>query len=191
MASAALTTFAGYPGHWYGGGLLVVGPVDPTRLVQGIVTGVGFLGAGVIMREGPNIRGLTTAASIWASSAIGVLVGVGFYAAAMLLTLLSTALMMYGRRVEEQLPCRPAIAVVLTFAPGFTPSRERVAELAHARGYDFVNESLSISHAGGQATWKFAAVAEDRHRAAPIADVAGELSHFEGLAQFQLTPSRS
>ena len=83
MASAALTVFAGYPGFWWGGmeGMAHV-PVDPTRVVQGIVTGVGFLGAGVIMKEGLNISGLTTAASIWASSAIGVLVGIGFYGAA-------------------------------------------------------------------------------------------------------------
>ena len=56
---------------------------DPTRIIQGIVTGIGFLGAGVIMREGFNISGLTTAASIWTSSVIGILVGVGFYLAAM------------------------------------------------------------------------------------------------------------
>ena len=83
MASAALTILAGYPELWYGGHGGVLAPVDPTRIIQGVVTGIGFLGAGVIMREGFNISGLTTAASIWASSAIGILVGVGFYLAAM------------------------------------------------------------------------------------------------------------
>ena len=53
-----------------------------------MVTGIGFLCAGVIMKEGFNISGLTTAASLWGSSAIGVMVGIGFYGAAMLLTLL-------------------------------------------------------------------------------------------------------
>lgn len=79
MTSAALTVIAGYPTQWYGGHTLQVVAADPTRVVQGIVTGVGFLGAGVIMKDGLNISGLTTAASLWASSAIGVLVGVGFY----------------------------------------------------------------------------------------------------------------
>ena len=112
MASAALTVFAGYPDHWYGGGhATVLGVMDPTRVVQGIVTGVGFLGAGVIMKEGLNISGLTTAASIWASCAIGVLVGIGFYGAAILLALLSAALMMWGSRIEGNLPSRHAIAV--------------------------------------------------------------------------------
>jgi putative Mg2+ transporter-C (MgtC) family protein len=96
MASAALTVIVGYPNFWYGGHVSVAtAAADPTRVIQGIVTGVGFLGAGVIMKEGLNISGLTTAASIWASSAIGVLVGVGFYAAAILLTALSAACMMW------------------------------------------------------------------------------------------------
>src|SRR4249920_2217483 len=63
MASAALTVIAGYPGAWYGGQTAHAAGVDPTRVVQGIVTGIGFLGAGVIMKEGFNISGLTTAAS--------------------------------------------------------------------------------------------------------------------------------
>jgi putative Mg2+ transporter-C (MgtC) family protein len=53
--------------------------IDPTRMAQGIMTGIGFLGAGVIMREGLSVRGLTTAASIWITAGIGILVGIGFY----------------------------------------------------------------------------------------------------------------
>src|SRR5262249_45716487 len=47
---------------------------DPTRMAQGIMTGIGFLGAGVIFKEGLTVRGLTTAASIWITAAIGILV---------------------------------------------------------------------------------------------------------------------
>ncbi len=60
-------------------------------MAQGIMTGIGFLGAGVIVKEGLNVRGLTTAASIWITAAIGVLAGVGLYVpmvASVLLTLL-------------------------------------------------------------------------------------------------------
>ena len=48
-------------------------------MIQGIVTGIGFLGAGVIVKEGFTVRGLTTAASIWVASAIGVVIGAGSY----------------------------------------------------------------------------------------------------------------
>ena len=58
--------------------------IDPTRMAQGIMTGIGFLGAGVIFKEGLTVRGLTTAASIWITAAIGILVGIGFYFAAVL-----------------------------------------------------------------------------------------------------------
>src|SRR5258706_4228517 len=53
--------------------------LDPTRMAQGIMTGIGFLGAGVIFREGLSVRGLTTAASVWMTAAIGILAGLRFY----------------------------------------------------------------------------------------------------------------
>lgn len=56
--------------------------LDPTRMAQGIMTGIGFLGAGAIVKEGFAIRGLTTAASIWMIAAIGIMIGMGYYVAA-------------------------------------------------------------------------------------------------------------
>jgi hypothetical protein len=67
IASAALVVIVGYPGHWYGGHSNLVSAADPTRVIQEIVTGVGLLGAGVIVKQGFNISGLTTTASIWAA----------------------------------------------------------------------------------------------------------------------------
>lgn len=52
---------------------------DPSRIAGQIVTGIGFLGAGVIIREGANVQGLNTAATIWCSAAVGSLVGAGYY----------------------------------------------------------------------------------------------------------------
>lgn len=54
------------------------GPVDPTRVAAQVVSGIGFLGAGVILRDGLNIRGLTTAATLWCAAAVGSLSGAGF-----------------------------------------------------------------------------------------------------------------
>ena len=55
------------------------GPRDPARLAAQIVSGIGFLGAGAILKYGTSIRGLTTAASLWATSAVGIAVGTGLY----------------------------------------------------------------------------------------------------------------
>lgn len=52
---------------------------DPSRIVGQIVTGIGFLGAGVIFKEGADIKGLTTAATLWCAAAIGSLVGLGYW----------------------------------------------------------------------------------------------------------------
>ena len=57
---------------------------DPARLGAQVITGVGFLGAGTILREGPNVRGLTTAASIWAVACLGLAAGAGFYTVALM-----------------------------------------------------------------------------------------------------------
>jgi putative Mg2+ transporter-C (MgtC) family protein len=60
--------------------------VDPTRIAAQVVTGVGFLGAGSILRQGEEVRGLTTAASIWVAAAIGMAVGFGYYITAVVST---------------------------------------------------------------------------------------------------------
>src|SRR3982074_138146 len=67
------------------------GATDPTRIAAQIVTGVGFLGAGAILRQGSEVHGLTTAASIWIAAAIGMSVGFGFYFPAVVTTVLVLA----------------------------------------------------------------------------------------------------
>jgi len=80
-----------------------------------LLPALDFLGAGVIMKEGFNISGLTTAASIWASSAIGIMVGIGFYATAILLTFLSAGSMTFISRLEDGCHPVPAAVIVLLF----------------------------------------------------------------------------
>ena len=78
--------------------------VDPTRMAQGIMTGIGFLGAGVIMKEGLTVRGLTTAASIWMTASIGILLGIGFYFPAIVATLLTLGTLSLFRWIEAIIP---------------------------------------------------------------------------------------
>jgi len=190
-ASAAITIIAGYPHFWYGGQTAtLVGP-DPTRVIQGIVTGVGFLGAGVIMRDGFNISGLTTAASIWSSSAIGIMVGVGFYASAILLTLLSAASMMWISKLEEWLPSRPAIAIVMQFKHDFTPNIEVLRRVARERGYIIADGSMSINYKDGKPEWHFVAVAIGKNKGAPMTVLAQELTSFEGVENYFLSHARN
>ena len=191
MASAALTVIVGYPSLWYGGQTVVVSAVDPTRVIQGIVTGVGFLGAGVIMKEGFSISGLTTAASIWASSAIGILVGVGFYGAAILLTLLSAASMMWISRLEAWLPSRTAVAIAMGFRKGFVPREDVLRRVALERGYEVAGGSIVITYQEGRTEWRFVAVSLRKAAIAPLSSLAAELAQFEGVDNFSLSHARN
>jgi len=77
---------------------------DPTRMAQGIMTGIGFLGAGVIIKEGLTVRGLTTAASIWMTAAIGIVIGLGFYEPAMYATIITVLTLSMFRWIESMIP---------------------------------------------------------------------------------------
>ena len=86
LASALLMLLTAYQGLWLKDVSSESIRADPTRMAQGIMTGIGFLGAGVIFKEKLTIRGLTTAASIWMTAALGILYGIGFYYPAILVT---------------------------------------------------------------------------------------------------------
>ena len=82
---------------------------DPTRISAQIVTGIGFLGAGAIMRTGGSIRGLTTAAMIWVNAAVGVAVGGGEYHLALIATAITLLVLLTLNPVERLIDrLRPA-----------------------------------------------------------------------------------
>lgn len=74
---------------------------DPLRIIHGVTTGVGFLGAGAIIRAGGQVHGLTTAASIWVAAAVGVAVGLGFYAVAVGLVVFALIALTAMRSIER------------------------------------------------------------------------------------------
>jgi len=190
MASTALTVFVGFGPLFYGGAAAQA-VSDPTRVVQGVVTGIGFLCAGVIMKDSLSIRGLTTAASIWAVSAIGVLLGVGFYAAALLLALLCTLSMSWLQQLESKLPGRSTLDITVTFRQAFAPKLEDVTQVAAVRGYRVLRDSLTITFADSRPLWRFIAVAVERSRALSPALLAEELAAHSGIAQFTIVPVRN
>jgi putative Mg2+ transporter-C (MgtC) family protein len=95
-------------------GALFPGEVSPTRVAAQVVSGIGFLGAGLIFKEGLSVRGLNTAATLWCSAAIGVLSGAGFLAHAVLATVLIIGINLLLRPamtwINQKLPAAPAEA---------------------------------------------------------------------------------
>ena len=88
LGSALFTIVSAYGFHEFLTSGASVVRADPTRIAAQIVTGIGFLGAGAIIREGLSVRGLTTAATLWVVAAIGMACGAGWYWAAIVATLL-------------------------------------------------------------------------------------------------------
>jgi len=74
--------------------------LDPARIAAGVITGIGFLGAGTIIREPEGVKGLTTAASLWVVAGIGLAVGCGFMRAGIFTTLLALVTLFVLRYVE-------------------------------------------------------------------------------------------
>ena len=191
MAAAALTVIAGYPSYWFGGQVNTYLAGDPTRVIQGIVTGIGFLGAGVIMRDGLNISGLTTAASIWTCAAIGIMVGVGFYASAILLTFLSALCMMWVSKLESWLPSRPAIAVTLEFQKNFVPLEHTLREVVYSHGYEVASGSFAIRSSNEKLEWHFVAIALSKNSGSAMNELASGLTTLEGVEDFSLSHARN
>jgi len=77
--------------------------IDPTRMIAGIITGIGFLCAGTIIRSGESVIGLTTAATVWIVSCVGISVGCGHYFAAIMTTLIVFIVLVGMRTVDKHL----------------------------------------------------------------------------------------
>ena len=113
--------------------------LDPTRMAQGIMTGIGFLGAGTIIRDGLSVRGLTTAASIWITAAIGILVGIGFYFPALMATILTLGTLSVFRWIENRIPSQFYAQFVVRFARDKAMPEAQMRQLLIDYGFTVAN----------------------------------------------------
>ncbi|MDQ8029205.1 MAG: MgtC/SapB family protein [Brevundimonas sp.] len=122
--------------------------IDPTRMSHGLLTGIGFLCAGVIFREGFSVHGLTTAASLWVTSAIGVLFGVGMLPLALLAAGATLAVLGVLRLADAKLPHVGVVDVVLKWRRNSAPGEARVRNLLRDSGMRVVRLGHVISQDG-------------------------------------------
>lgn len=125
--------------------------VDPTRVAAGIVTGIGFLGAGAIIRQGFTVRGLTTAATLWVAAAIGLSAGAGYYSGAVLTTVVVLLLLWPLRIVGQALipRFRPQTSRLLAQLPSGESPAPLIAALEE-KGARL--HSLEVSHEADRRT---------------------------------------
>jgi len=93
--------------------------LDASRIAAGVVTGIGFIGAGVIFRQGPLVKGVTTAASIWIVAAIGVSLGVKLYYLAVIATVLGFLVLSILKSFEDRIIRTPDYHLKISTVPDF------------------------------------------------------------------------
>jgi putative Mg2+ transporter-C (MgtC) family protein len=147
-ASTLLMLVTVYESHWASTIAAVRVVIDPTRMAQGIMTGIGFLGAGVIVKEGLTVRGLTTAASIWITAAIGILAGIGFYFAAGLGTLATLGTLSLFRWIEGKMPSEFYANFLIRFPREKVMPEAELRRLIAEHGFDVANMSYRIAGQG-------------------------------------------
>jgi putative Mg2+ transporter-C (MgtC) family protein len=143
LGSALFTIISAYGFHEFlvGGGSIV--RADPTRIAAQIVTGIGFLGAGAIIRDGLSVRGLTTAATLWVVAAVGMACGAGYYWPAVAATVLTIVTLgplrlVAHRTVERMKPEEKRLTVELAAGQ---PIGEFLATLDDVRLFDLTEEA--------------------------------------------------
>lgn len=139
VSSSVLMLVTVYQWQWFLPHGLERVNLDPTRMSQGIMTGIGFLGAGVIMKEGLSVRGLTTAASIWITAAIGILVGIGFYFPAGIATILTLGTLSVFRWIEMKMPTQFHAHFSIRFFEGQKMVERDLRQLVTSHGFSVAN----------------------------------------------------
>lgn len=162
------------------------GNTNVARVIQGIVTGIGFLGAGVIVKEGFSVRGLTTAASIWVAAAIGVVIGAGSYltgAEASIVTLVALAML---RHLEDRLPAQSYVRVDVAFDRSLAMDEDRFRQLIERHGFKMGELAYRLS--GDPSHLEYRAVVWTSRPQAISALEASLLAQPEVL-EFAITPT--
>jgi putative Mg2+ transporter-C (MgtC) family protein len=150
--------------------------LDPTRIAAQIVTGIGFLGAGAIIRQGLSVRGLTTAATLWVVAAIGMASAAGYYSAAVL----STAIVLFSLYPLRQLAHRIVLRIrpeegrlLVTLPPG----QSAAPVLAQLERSGVRIESLQIEDGGDERIVLATVRVSERLHAAELVDRMHELEN--------------
>ncbi len=186
VASTLLMIVTVYQSHWMTLAPLDTIRTDPTRMAQGIMTGIGFLGAGVIFKEGLTVRGLTTAASIWVTSAIGILVGIGFWFAAIVGALATLAILALFRLIENRLPAEFYAHHVLCFARDKVMTEQELRKLLGTHGFSIANLSSRLTEGGKQFEYRMVLRSRDPKSAETLSQ---ELRGKAEVLEFRISPT--
>ena len=186
LASSALMLITMYQSHWYPEEFSGRVALDPTRMAQGIMTGIGFLGAGVIFKEGLTVRGLTTAASIWITAAIGILAGIGFYFPLLVTTVLTLLTLSLFRWIESAVPGQYYAHLEVRFSRDKAMPEDNFRQFIKEQGFSIAN--LSYRYSANAAFIEYRMVVRTS-RTDDVKRLAEALSRMESVVEFRMFPA--
>jgi len=160
--------------------------LDPTRLAQGIMTGIGFLGAGVIMQEGLTVRGLTTAASIWITAAIGILAGVGLYFPLALSVVLTLGVLSAFRWIEVRMPTHAYYRFEVRCSRDGDIDEDLIRSIVEGQGFSIGSVSRRLDAEGQIRRFSMTIASADRAAANRL---AAALEKSEFVQEFRISPT--
>jgi putative Mg2+ transporter-C (MgtC) family protein len=185
-ASSLLMLITVYEAHWVVRMTTDSVRLDPTRMAQGIMTGIGFLGAGVIIKEGHFVRGLTTAASIWITAAIGILAGVGFYFPLAISVTLTLGTLSLFRLIERRMSTQAFYHFEMRFIRNDIMSEESMRALIERHGFSIANFGIQLDGLGRMRRYSMVLRTLDRKNASRLADT---LEAMERVQEFRILPA--
>jgi putative Mg2+ transporter-C (MgtC) family protein len=186
LSSTLLMLVTAYESHWFPRDSAARVIIDPTRMAQGIMTGIGFLGAGAIIKDGFSVRGLTTAASIWITAALGILTGVGFYFAALVGTVLTLGTLSTFRWIEARLPSETYLLFMVRFARASSMSESALRGLVEAHGFSMHNISYRLHGDASQLEYRMVLRTMDSRNALNLAE---KLKSDPAVIDFRIAPT--
>lgn len=133
--------------------------VDPTRIAAGALAGIGFLGAGVILKMGLNVQGLTTAACIWVVSAIGLAIGAGEYFPAIVVFIITFFSLWVLRRWETKMPRR--IYKYVSLVTDDSGDESAIRSIFRDNGFDVIRADYGVEPLKKEMTYNFTVALED------------------------------
>jgi putative Mg2+ transporter-C (MgtC) family protein len=160
---------------------------DISRVVQGLVTGIGFLGAGVIVKEGFTVRGLTTAAAVWVTAAIGVLIGLGHYWTTAAVTATTFALLSVARSIEERMPSQSYAHCEICFPRDAVMEEDALRDLVSRHGFHLTELSYKASADRDRFEYRMVLWSADSRASERLAKA---LRESPSVVDFRLSPSR-
>jgi putative Mg2+ transporter-C (MgtC) family protein len=160
--------------------------IDPTRMAQGIMTGIGFLGAGVILKERFAVRGLTTAASIWITASIGIVIGMGFYSAAGIGVAVALGALAVFRWVESILPALRYAKLTASFQRQNMLSVDELCEVVKAHDISPGSPSYQLAEKGKLFEYQMTIRTHDSLNLRYLAET---LSKMEQVKEFSIIPT--